>query len=112
MKNKRNIVAMLALAGFLAAGSIYAAEGEHKHDPSKRLEKLTQTLSLTEDQQAQVKKIMEEGREQKKEARTQNKEAWKKQDEKIQAVLTDEQKTKYKEMKEKMKEGYKKDKHR
>lgn len=87
---------------------------------ARRLEMLTKRLSLTTDQQAQVKAILDDNQKQmqalrddsstsREEKRPKMMELRKATDEKIRAVLTDEQKTKFDamqaEMRDRMRQG-------
>ena len=101
----RNI--RLKIVGFTLAtlligvGHIFAdgSSNNNKHrDPSARLQKMTQELNLTEDQQAQIKKIMES-----MQGQGRGKEMKQKFDEQVMAILNGDQKQKYQEMQAQMK---------
>jgi Spy/CpxP family protein refolding chaperone len=83
-------------------------------NPEERLKKMTEMLTLTQEQQDKVKAIMESGREEfgklkdlpEDQRREKMREAFQQQNEKILAVLTPEQQEKYKTaMAERMKQG-------
>ena len=99
MNKRAKIMILGLLVTGLTAGRSLFAEDTH-WDSSKRMEKMTKKLNLTTDQQAQIKQIMEE-------TKTEAQEMRKKHDERILAVLNDEQKKKYEDMKSKMKERWK-----
>jgi Spy/CpxP family protein refolding chaperone len=89
-----------------------AARGEGRQgggrfgNPEERLKRLTEALTLTQEQQDKMKKIFEEGRTQfqglqdlpQEERREKMREAMKVQNDKIAEVLNAEQKEKYKEL--------------
>jgi Spy/CpxP family protein refolding chaperone len=88
-------------------------QGGGRFTPEERLKRLTEQLTLTQEQQDKVKKIFEEGRTQMEglrdlqpeERRTKMREAMQAQNDKIAAVLTAEQKEKYKEIVARRAEG-------
>jgi len=103
MRNRTTCgIAALTLTGILACGLVFAARGSSNKqwDPAARLQMMTQELSLTGDQQTQIKKIMDDNK-------GGNKEMRQKSDEQIMAVLNDDQKKKYQDMKAKMKANFK-----
>lgn|GEM_PF-3227854 len=63
----------------------------------KKLEKMTEKLSLTADQQTQIRSILESKKKEMEDMRRRT-------DEQIHAVLTEEQKKKYEDMKKEWKE--------
>jgi Spy/CpxP family protein refolding chaperone len=81
--------------------------------PEERLKRLTEQLTLTQEQQDKIKKIFEDGRAQfeglrdlqPEERRVKMREAMKAQDDKIAEVLTAEQKEKFKEIAARRAEG-------
>lgn len=81
-------------------------QGGGRFDPEERLKRLTEALTLNQEQQTKIKKIWEDGRPQfeglrdlpQEERREKMREAMKVQNEKIAEVLTPEQKEKYKEL--------------
>ena len=81
--------------------------GENKKGPNieEKLEELSKELSLTVEQKAKVKEIMtvslDEVKQIMEESREKVKAAMEKSNQQIEALLTEEQKTKFKEMKEK-----------
>lgn len=88
--------------------------GPGRMNPEERLKRMTEALSLTQEQQDKVKAIMESGREEmaklrevpEGERRAKFGEFMKSQNEKIMAVLTPEQQEKYKKaMEERMKQA-------
>jgi Spy/CpxP family protein refolding chaperone len=82
-------------------------------NPEERMKRLTEALTLTQEQQDKIKKIWEEGRGQfeglrdlpQEERREKMREAMKVQNDKINEVLTAEQKEKYKELMARRGEG-------
>ena len=80
--------------------------GGGQFSPEERIKRLTEALTLTQEQQDKIKKIWEEGRSQfeglrdlpQEERREKMREAMKAQNDKIAEVLNTEQKEKYKEM--------------
>ncbi len=93
---------LLAMTALLMMGSAIRAEKVQKRlDPSARLQKMSQELNLTAEQQAQLKKIMDE-------TRSNPMETSQKIEDQILAVLNDQQKAKYTEVKTKGKEEFKK----
>ncbi len=91
----------LALLGLLAAGPLAAGEGKKHGDHAGGREKMAKELKLTDEQKVQIKKIREESRGQSAEMRKQ-------QEERILAVLNDEQKKKFQEAKAKREGDHKK----
>lgn len=87
--------------------------GGQRVSPEERLKRLTEALTLTQEQQDKVKKIFEEGREEfgklrdvpEDQRREKGRELFEKQNEKIMGVLTPEQQGKYKEIQERMRQG-------
>lgn len=119
-KNNDLRVKILAftVVGLMTVASLYAEHHEGKHkgekwDSAAKVEKLTKKLDLTADQQAKIKTILDAKHAEAKESMEEMKDKREKTNEEILAVLNDEQKAKYKEMKEghkdKMKE-HRKDK--
>lgn len=121
-------MATLALGGFLTLGlgalaqqapapeaQAAPAQGPHRMDPERQLARLTKALSLTSAQQDQIRPLLAE-RDQKVQAlmqdqsldqkarRTQMRSISEGTDNGIVAVLNDEQKQKYSEMREKMRQ--------
>lgn len=80
--------------------------GAGRFTPEERLKRLTEALTLNQEQQDKIKKIFEEGRTQfeglrdlpQEERREKMREAMKAQNDKVNEVLTAEQKEKYKEL--------------
>jgi periplasmic protein CpxP/Spy len=127
----RNPVIAIALGGLLAIGAssaIYAQDntgqapqqtqegpGHRGMDPARQLEHLTKALSLSSDQQTQIRPILQD-RDQKMQALWQNQSISREDrhtqaeairqssDTQIQAVLNDQQKQKYQEMQQQMQE--------
>jgi len=81
-------------------------QANRQFNPEERLKRLTEALTLTQDQQDKIKKIFDDGRQQfeglrdvpQEQRREKMREAMKAQNDKIAEVLTPEQKEKYKEM--------------
>jgi Spy/CpxP family protein refolding chaperone len=88
-------------------------QANRQFNPEERLKRLTEALTLTQEQQDKIKKIFEDGRAQfeglrdlpQEERREKMREAMKTQNDKIAEVLTAEQKDKYKEMMARRAEG-------
>jgi len=74
----------------------FAGEGKGEMF-EKKLEKMTEKLSLTADQQTQIRSILESKKKEMEDMRRRT-------DEQIHAVLTEEQKKKYEDMKKEWKE--------
>lgn len=91
------------------------AEGRRggQFNPEERLKRLTEALTLTQEQQDKIKKIWDDGRSQfeglrdlpQEERRTKMREAMQAQNEKVNEVLNAEQKEKYKELMAQRREG-------
>lgn len=63
LKTPRTLLAIaIGLAAALGTGAAFCGPGGPHGDPDARLERLTQRLDLTPQQQAQIKTIIEEGR--------------------------------------------------
>jgi periplasmic protein CpxP/Spy len=92
---------MLTVALSLSGGAVWAGDHGKGHDPEYYLEKLTEKLSLTQEQQDKILPIMEEKHQKMKDMREQAMGQ-------IEALLTPEQQEKWKTMleerKQKMKE--------
>jgi len=81
-------------------------QGGARMNPEERIKRLTEALTLTQEQQDKIKKIWEDGRTQfeglrdlpQEERREKMREAMKTQNEKVAEVLNAEQKEKYKEL--------------
>jgi Spy/CpxP family protein refolding chaperone len=88
-------------------------QANRQFNPEERLKRLTEALTLNQEQQDKIKKIFEDSRAQfeglrdlpQEERREKTREAMKTQNEKIAEVLTAEQKEKYKEMMARRAEG-------
>ncbi|WP_447968052.1 periplasmic heavy metal sensor [Nitrospira sp. M1] len=98
----------------LVSGVLVAAPGwaggkgkHHGHDPEKKLQKLTEKLELTEEQQAKVKPILEQKHQQLQELHKQMKEVRMNARAQIEAQLTPEQVGKFKELGKKRKQSKK-----
>jgi Spy/CpxP family protein refolding chaperone len=95
------------------AGGGEGRQGGGRFTPEERLKRLTEQLTLTQEQQDKIKKIFEDGRTQfeglrdlqPEERRVKMREAMKAQDDKIAEVLTAEQKEKFKEIAARRAEG-------
>jgi Spy/CpxP family protein refolding chaperone len=98
------MLAAMAMAAVLAAGTRVSAEGprgeKEGFSVERKVEKLTQELQLTPEQQAQVKSLLERKQAARLEARAERKGRKDRDDGSIESVLTDAQKAKYREMKE------------
>ena len=114
----KKLLLTLTLAAFTAApltlnaadekpkrpGGAGGPGGAGRVNPEERLKKMTEQLSLNQEQQDKIKAIMESGREEfgklrdvpEDQRREKMREAFQKQNEKILAVLTPEQQEKYK----------------
>ena len=114
-----------ALFNGLLALSLFAApllraeggpQGMH-HNPEKRLQRLTEKLKLTPEQQAQIKPILDDEKTKMEALMNQHKALREETNQKITAVLTDQQKTDYQRMMDEKKKQWdkkgkgKKDKH-
>ena len=91
MKNRAKVVLLGLVVGLgivIAGGRLYAHEGHRKMNAEKHLKKMTKKLSLTAEQQDQVKKLLEE-KKQKME------EIGKSFHEQLRNLLTDDQKKKW-----------------
>jgi len=114
MKSIRTITALVVvLAVFAAAATALAEDGHkgHKGHHGGRMKHMAKALELTEDQQAQVKAIMDQAKADAEAAETKEAkmEIFKAAHEKVQAeVLTEEQKAKQAELREKMGEHHSK----
>ena len=108
--NKHALKALTVAGLILFSAPAFAEHNEHKEEGSygeKRVEKLKEKLSLSDEQTAQIQAILKES-----EPTQEEKDAFKKKmqdrmkttDDKISAVLTEEQRAKYAELKEKRKE--------
>jgi Spy/CpxP family protein refolding chaperone len=109
------VMGSVLLSGFLALGGlVQAGEGKagHGYSIEHKMEKLTKKLNLTPDQQASIRAILEEqkakkegltSKEQKQAVRLETQQ-------RIRAVLTDEQKAKYDAIKNDMGKAKKKSK--
>lgn len=105
----RGAVLMIFLLGFVAGGlslNAYHAwrSGNERRQP--RLEKMFDSLQLTQEQRAQVKQIFNDTREQiqsvRKDSEPKFEEIRRQADERLQKVLTPEQWEKFKQLKEEM----------
>jgi periplasmic protein CpxP/Spy len=93
---------LLALSAFsspVQAGSKCEMKCCHEFSVDAKLEKMTKKLNLTSEQQASIRTILEEKKTKMEGLKEQMKSSGEETQEKIKAVLTDEQKTKYEEMK-------------
>ena len=91
MNNKAKVVLLGLVVGFgmdVSGGRLYAHEGHGKMNVEKHLKKMTKKLTLTADQQAQIKKLLED-KKQKME------EVGKSFHEQLRNLLTDDQKKKW-----------------
>ncbi len=108
-------VFMLTVALSLSGAAAWADGDGHGygHDPKAHLEKLTEKLSLTQEQQAKILPIIEEKHQKMEALHQQMKEMRQQAMGKIEAELTPEQQVKWKEMQEERQEKMKeyKEKH-
>ncbi|RZU42798.1 hypothetical protein [Edaphobacter modestus] len=112
------LCALPVMAQDTAPAASQGTEGTHGHQRGDATAMLTQKLNLTTDQQAQVKSINDDARSQvmalrndtsmsNDDKRSKMMEIRKTSQDKIRAVLTDDQKTKYDEMQAEMRERMK-----
>lgn len=123
LKDDKKRMTLLRMAGmfmltmaFSFSGAAAWADKDHKgygHDPKAHLEKLTEKLSLTQEQQDKILPIIEEKHQKMGDLFKQMKEIRHQAMEKIEAELTPEQQEKWQDMQEKRKEKMKqcKEKH-
>lgn len=116
---KKSLLAGVLLGGLMAltapttpahAGSGCKMKCCHDFSVDEKLEKMTKKLGLTTEQQASIRTILEEKKTKMEGLKEQMKSSGDETQEKIKAVLTDEQKTKYDDMKKEMGKDKKKDK--
>jgi len=98
-------IRVLTLFSFclLIAHPGWAAEGMHRHDPQKQLDRLTTRLGLTDAQQATIKPILEQKSQKIQALREQMKEARHMASGQIEAELTSDQLQTYKQLLEERK---------
>ena len=100
----RTWISALALAGLLSGGPLLAEnDWKPQGSPEEHLKHMSKKLDLTEAQQAEMKKAMEELHAQMETLRTQREEMMKKHEERVMSILDDKQKAKFQEMKDKRK---------
>ena len=127
---KLSLVAALALGGLMACSTLATAQDSTNNVPKKgkrgfptveqQMERMTTTLTLTEEQKPKVKAVLEESSKKRQEImsdssldratiREKMQPIMDEQNKKMKAILTDDQFTKYKEMNQRGKKGGKKD---
>lgn len=99
------LLGSLVLAVGLMAPSAWADErgGRYQYDPEAKLEKLTKRLSLTKEQQAKIRPILQENTKQMQALRQQVKQLREQTAKSIEAELTEEQAKKFRNMREERK---------
>ena len=91
---------ILTVAAFASSGWADKKGGRYGHDPASKLEKLTEKLSLTEEQRTKILPILEEKTQKMKALHEQMKKIRQQAIGKIEAELTPEQVATYKKMRE------------
>ncbi len=104
------LLGSLVLAVGLMAPSPWADEGgrTYQYDPEAKLEKLTRRLSLTEEQQAKIRPILQENTKQMQALRQQVKQLREQTAKSIEAELTEEQAKQFRNMREERKKKMRK----
>src|ERR1017187_9887549 len=128
---KLSLVAALAIGGLVACSTLATAQDSTNNVPKKggkrgfptveqQMERMTTTLTLTDEQKPKVKAVLEESSKKRQEImsdssldratiREKMQPIMDEQNKKMKAILTDDQFTKYKEMNQRGKKGGKKD---
>jgi periplasmic protein CpxP/Spy len=102
----KTMLALVLAAGLVLPGTLWAGQGKHGFSVDDKVKHMTEKLGLTSEQQSSLRAILEEKKEKMEALHEQMRALREEHREKIRAVLTDEQKAKYDEMK---KNGKKKD---
>jgi periplasmic protein CpxP/Spy len=126
---KLSLVAALALGGLMACSTLVTAQDSTNSAPKKggkgrftveqQMERMTTTLTLTDEQKPKVKAVLEESSKKRQEImsdssldratiREKMQPIMDEQNKKMKAILTDDQYTKYQEMNQRGKKGGKK----
>jgi periplasmic protein CpxP/Spy len=109
---KLSLIAALAIGGLIACSTLVTAQdapkkGKGGYSPEQQLERMTTTLSLTDEQKPKVKAVLEETSKKMKDLRSETDQTTRRekmkpimdeQNTKLKAILTPEQFTKYQEM--------------